>query len=149
MKYNRLLLSALVATALVGSACGGSDAETSSGDEGARTVEVTMADNRFEPTSLTAQRGEKIRFVFRNNGTVKHDAFVGDAASQATHETEMRQGDDMGGEHGGADKSGAVTVDPGKTGSLTHQFDEAGATEIGCHEPGHFVGGMKITVNVS
>lgn len=151
MKHNRLLRSVLVTIVLVTAACGGSDGETSGGNAGARTVEVTMADNRFEPASLTVQRGEKIRFVFRNNGTVDHDAFVGDPAAQAAHETEMRQGDDAehGEDHGGGDEAGAITVKPGKTGSLSHQFDEAGDIEIGCHEPGHFAGGMKIAVTVS
>jgi uncharacterized cupredoxin-like copper-binding protein len=107
-----------------------------------------MIDNRFEPATLTVGRGEKVKFVFRNNGSVVHDAFVGDAAAQAMHETDM-----MGG-GGGHDVHGAaadpdVTVEPGMTGALTYTFDEAGEIEIGCHEPGHFAGGMKMAVAVS
>ena len=54
-------------------------------------------------------------------GKVAHDAFIGDAMAQADHEKEMR---DMGDMHHG-DGSEGVTVDAGKTGELTHTFDDA------------------------
>ena len=41
------------------------------------------------------------------------------------------------------------SFEPGKSGDLTYRFDEAGTYEIGCHEPGHYAAGMKITVNVT
>jgi len=151
MTLSRPLLSLLIAAAMVTVACGDPDTTTTgSGDpDAARTVEVTMVDNRFEPATLAVARGEKVKFTFRNDGTVAHDAYVGDAAAQAEHEADMR-GDGGGHDgHGGGDDSGAVTVEPGRTGTLTHTFDEAGQIEIGCHEPGHFAGGMKIAVVVS
>ncbi len=49
--------------------------------------------------------------------------------------------------HGG--DSNAITVKPGKTGSLTYTFDKAGETIIGCHENGHYDAGMKIAVTVA
>ena len=55
----------------------------------------------------------------------------------------------MGGmSHGGSDAE-AITVEPGKTGSLTRTFDEAGTVVLGCHEPGHYASGTKATINVS
>jgi uncharacterized cupredoxin-like copper-binding protein len=51
------------------------------------------------------------------------------------------------GDMGGDDP--AVTVEPGKTEELTTRFDDAGTYEIGCHEPGHYAAGMKITITVT
>ena len=48
-----------------------------------------------------------------------------------------------------ANDGAKVTVDPGETGELETAFDEAGTYEIGCHEPGHYDAGMKLTVEVS
>ncbi|HVF14831.1 MAG TPA: cupredoxin domain-containing protein [Acidimicrobiales bacterium] len=149
MKLSRPLPSVLVAVALVAVACGGSGENSTTGaTDTARTVEVTMVDNRFEPATLGVQRGDEVKFVFRNSGTVVHDAFVGDASAQAEHEAGMNGGGGGHDAHGG-DDSGAITVEPGQTGTLTHTFDEAGRLEIGCHEPGHYPSGMKIDVVVS
>ena len=57
------------------------------------------------------------------------------------------EGSEHGGGHGGGDEE-ALTVDPGETGELTHTFEESGSIEIGCHQPGHYNAGMKITVEV-
>jgi uncharacterized cupredoxin-like copper-binding protein len=151
MKLSRPLRSAVIAMGLVAVACGGSDKATTSADGAGstRTVEVTMVDNRFEPATLIVGRGEKVKFVFRNNGSVVHDAFVGDAAAQAMHETDMMGGGGGHDGHGAAGDTEGVIVEPGMTGTLTHTFGEAGAVEIGCHEPGHFAGGMKMAVAVS
>ncbi|HWL34645.1 MAG TPA: cupredoxin domain-containing protein [Frankiaceae bacterium] len=113
--------------------------------QAARTVAVTMKNVAFSPATLSVAKGETVTFEFTNEDSVRHDAFVGDAAAQADHEKDMRSGDGHGG-HGGDD---AVTVEPGKTATLTHTFDEAGTVEIGCHEPGHYGGGMKIVVTVT
>lgn len=149
MKLSRPLRSALIAMGLVAVACGGSDKPTTSAGNagGTRTVEVSMVDNRFEPAAITVGRGEKVKFVFRNNGSVVHDAFVGDAAAQALHETDMMGGGGHDGHGAAADPD--VTVEPGMTGTLTHTFDQAGAVEIACHKPDHFAGGMKMAVAVS
>ena len=41
-----------------------------------------------------------------------------------------------------------MSVEPGETAELTHTFDQPGQTLIGCHQPGHYTGGMKVTVNI-
>lgn len=129
---------------LVPAACGSGSKEAplaSAGED--RTVEIQMRDIAFSPTSVDVRAGEKVRFVFTNKGQLTHDAFLGDAAAQDQHEKDMRSGHD----HGmGAD---AVTVRPGKQAQLVHTFDRAGQVLIGCHEPGHYSGGMKVTVNVA
>lgn len=134
------VLSAVVA------GCGGGDHEShgSTNDaEATRTVEVTMKDIAFEPTSVTVQPGETVKFVFRNAGQILHDAFIGDEAAQAEHEKEMR-------EHAGKmDDEHGIKVLPGKTGSLTYTFKTGETIVIGCHETGHYAAGMKLTVAIS
>ena len=98
-----------------------------------------MVDNRFEPAALTVGRGEKVKFVIRNNGRVVHDAFVGDAAAQAMHETDTI----------GAAADPDVTIEPGMTGTLTHTFDQAVTSRSAATNLAHFAGGMKMDVAVS
>ncbi len=141
----RRLIAVLSLPALVLlAACGSGDdqpALASAGED--RTVEIEMRDIAFSPSEVDVRAGEKIRFVFTNRGTLTHDAFIGDAAAQDQHEKDMRSGHDHG------DGANALTLKPGKQGQLVHTFDRPGQTIIGCHEPGHYTGGMKVTVNVS
>jgi uncharacterized cupredoxin-like copper-binding protein len=132
--------------ALFATACGGGHGDRASSAP-ARTVDINMEDITFQPATFSAQRGERVRFVFHNQGKVPHDAFIGDPAAQADHEREMRQG--SAGGHSMHGDSDAITVDPGKTGSLTHTFDHTGTIEIGCHQPGHYAAGMKVAVTVA
>jgi uncharacterized cupredoxin-like copper-binding protein len=57
----------------------------------------------------------------------------------------MREG---GGDHGMHGDGDAVTVDPGKTSSLTFTFEEPGTIEIGCHQPDDYAAGMKVAVTL-
>jgi len=144
---QRILCAVAVAVAAVAllAACGSGDqtpAPAASGDE--RVVEVEMRDIAFAPTAVDVRAGEKVRFVFKNTGAVTHDAFVGDAAAQEAHEKEMRDGHDGHGEG-----SNAVTVKPGKTASLRYTFERPGQILLGCHQPGHYTGGMKAAINIT
>jgi len=125
--------------------CGSTDDSSSTAGAGdTRTVEVEMRDIAFAPTAVDVRAGEKVRFVFRNTGQVAHDAFIGDLAAQDDHEKEMR------GDHGGHGKtSDAVSLKPGKSASLTYTFAQPGPILIGCHQPGHYSGGMRADVNVA
>jgi uncharacterized cupredoxin-like copper-binding protein len=142
----RRLLSLLAVPALVLlAACGSSDDEPALAPAGEdRTIEVEMRDIAFVPTTLDVRAGETIRFVFTNTGQVTHDAFLGDAAAQEEHEKEMREGH---GDHGQG--SNAVTVEPGNQRQLVHTFDRPGQVLLGCHQPGHYTGGMKATITVA
>lgn len=143
---KRFLLLPVIVALVVLAGCGSDGGSTGAG-AGAnadRTIDVEMRDIAFSPTSLDVRVGETVRFNFKNTGQVTHDAFIGDATAQEAHEKEMREGH---GEHG--KDADAVSVKPGKSASLTHTFDQAGQILIGCHEPGHYIGGMRITVNVA
>lgn len=138
------------AVTVLGAACGGG-ADSGGSAEADRVVEVAQTDNAFSPDAITATVGETVTFKFTNNGAVAHDAFIGDAKAQEEHgKDRAKSGEDSMG--GGEDSMGggeALMLEPGKSGELTYTFDEAGEILIGCHEPGHYEGGMKATVTVT
>jgi uncharacterized cupredoxin-like copper-binding protein len=143
-----ILTTFVAAVVLFATACGSGDdrADRASGDDSAgRTIQVEMVDIAFHPAEVTVAKGEKVTFRFSNKGKIAHDAFIGNPDDQTAHEEQMRDGGDM---HD-ADDEKALTVNPGKTGALTHTFDDVGTIEIGCHQPGHYTAGMKIAVTVT
>ena len=138
----------IVALLLVAGACGKSSHTGMNMDQGSaktaqRTVNVDMVDVAFKPTTMTAHKGETVKFVFHNRGKVNHEALFGDAATQDAHEHDMNDMNSAG--HG----MSMTEVTPGGTKSITYTFDKAGTTLVGCHETGHYAAGMKITVTVT
>jgi copper-transporting P-type ATPase V len=109
-----------------------------------RMVQVAMDEFSYSPSSMSVRAGETVRFVFRNDGHVVHEAVIGDAAAQEAHEQGMA-GTGSGHAHGAV----AVEVRPGAEATLVHRFDHAGEVLVGCHEPGHYAAGMKATVAVT
>ena len=109
----------------------------------AREVAVRMTDAlRFEPASFEVKAGETVRFVLTNAGKVRHEFFVGSEADQRDHEAEMRS---MGMAH---DEPNGISVEPGQIKTLEITFAATGDLLAGCHEPGHYDGGMKATIAV-
>jgi uncharacterized cupredoxin-like copper-binding protein len=47
------------------------------------------------------------------------------------------------------DEPNAVSLEAGESKEITWYFADEGTTLIGCHEPGHYDGGMKGTITVS
>lgn len=179
MRFARAAI-VLLTLAPLAVACGSDDDATGTGtgtDAAPRVVEMTMTDNKFEPTEITVTKGETITFEFDNEGTVIHEALIGDDATQAEHADEMTSatsdgmhsgsmsGEDdgtgsepmagmgdttMSTEHQADDEdSNLVVVEPRSSGQLTHTFDEVGELVIGCHETGHWEAGMKATVTIT
>lgn len=150
MRITRKAIGPLLfGLAVLVSACGDNDNASESKDN-PRTVTIEMVDNDFRSEPLEFKRGETIRFVFNNRGTVAHDAFIGDTQAQAAHGARM--GEEMGGNMGGnmgKSTSEGITVPPGANRELMHTFDKSGSLEIGCHQPGHYESGMKTRVMVS
>ncbi|GBC87254.1 Auracyanin-B [bacterium HR12] len=151
MKTMRMF-AAVPALVLLLAACGGGDGSSNgSATDGIRTIEITALDTlRFEPASVTVQAGETVRFVVTNAGQTVHDFFVGTEEEQMEHEREMQDMGDMGDMgHGDAQAdTQALTLDPGETGELTMTFEEPGEVLYGCHQPGHYAGGMVGTITV-
>lgn len=109
-----------------------------------RTIEILTTDDlAFNPADLTVVAGETITFSIVNEGATIHDFTLGDEATQEKHEEEMAE---MGGmTH---DQPNAVAVAAGETKELTWTFSQSGAVFIGCHQPGHYDGGMKGQITV-
>ena len=166
---RRLLLLALV-VALLAAACGGnggsqgSSAE-SGGHEGHemeggqgsamgepaqasdadRTLQVVMLDElSYDPEEMEVEEGEVVTFEVVNEGKTTHEFVLGDEEYQQEHEQEMADG------AGHGDMSdNALSLEPGDSGSLTWRFTEPGDVLYGCHEPGHYEGGMVGRIKVS
>lgn len=144
MRTRITLATVLALLALVAVACGDSDDEGAA-DDAVQTIEIEMRDIAFVPATITVPAGEEVRLVFHNAGKVDHDAFIGDEMAQADHEDEMSGGSGM--DHG--EDGDAVTVEPGRTETLTHTFEAGEDVLIGCHQAGHYDAGMKVTVTTS
>lgn len=131
---TRVTLAAIVVAAALLGACAQSGADPS----GVREVEVAMTDElRFEPDAITVVAGETVRFIVRNTGATDHEFLIGDEAAQAEFAAEMAEGHD----DAHASEAG-ITLGAGETGEFTYTFAEPGELLIGCHEPGHYDGGM-------
>ena len=102
-----------------------------------------MTDDAYGPNALAVATGQTVRFVFRNDGTVVHEALIGDAALQTQH--------DASGNMGGMSHDGLPVIDvaPGATGELVYTFTRPGTILIGCHQPGHYALGMRAVITVS
>lgn len=143
MPRRRLMLTALP-LALLLAACSSPDG-TGDGDAEARTISVSMTDElRFDPAEISATAGETVRFEVTNDGEIVHEFLIGDEAAQAQFKEEMAA---EGIDH---DTDAGVTVEPGQTETFEFTFAAAG-TELlaGCHEPGHYDGGMIAIMTVT
>ena len=134
----------IVGLVLVLAACAPSGGGESPTDQGPRTVQVEMTDElRYEPAEFTFQAGETVRFEVTNAGQIVHEFLIGDEAAQDEFEMEMSEGDGMA-----HDTDAGVSIEPGESETFEYTFAEAGELLAGCHEPGHYGGGMKATITV-
>jgi uncharacterized cupredoxin-like copper-binding protein len=104
----------------------------------ARTIRVDMTDNmRFTPSEIRVKRGEIVRFVAANRGSVPHEMVLGTMDELKKHAARMRAQPQM---HHHDD--GGMEVAPGKSRGLAWQFTGAGEFYYACLIPGHFEAGM-------
>lgn len=104
----------------------------------ARTIRVAMADTmRFTPSVLKIRRGETVRFVVINKGSVMHEMVLGTLEELKKHAELMKKHPGM--EH---DEPHMAHVAPGKAGEMGWRFTRAGTYYFGCLVPGHFEAGM-------
>ena len=108
-----------------------------------REIVVSASDAlEFDPSSIQVSAGEVVNFVVKNEGQIDHEFVLGDEAYQAEHE------EDMQGNHHMSAMENAVTVAPGQTKELSWEFSQSGSLQFGCHEPGHYEGGMFGTIEI-
>ena len=109
-----------------------------------RTVDVQMSDTmRFTPSTITAKRGETIRFIVKNTGKLKHEMVLGSITALKEHAALMIKFPQM--QH---DDPNQVAVTPGKSGEIIWHFTNAGSVDFACLQPGHFEAGMQGKVEV-
>jgi uncharacterized cupredoxin-like copper-binding protein len=110
-----------------------------------RTIDVTALDSlEFAPETLKVKAGETVTFVVTNNGKDAHEFVLGDENYQEEHAAEMSGNEDM------ATDQNWMELEPGETNSLTWTFTTESAEVLyGCHEPGHYEGGMVGRVEVA
>jgi len=113
-----------------------------------RMVEITASDDfSFDPNEISISAGEVITFRVVNGGELIHDFTLGDEATQQEHDEEMAEMAESG-EMMMHEEPNAMTINPGETNELTWHFTEPGTVLIGCHQVGHYAGGMKATITV-
>lgn len=126
----------------------------------ARTVEIVMHDNYYEPERLEVAANETLRFLVRNEGALVHEFSLGTPAMHAAHQAEMemmvehgallhdridheRMMMDMGGGHTMEhDDPNSVLLEPGESAEIVWSFPAGGALEFACNVPGHYEAGM-------
>ena len=164
---KKLLLIGVLVLALVAAACGGDGSsdgskdsssggghdmgstegsvmgESAAASEADRTIQVAMLDElAYDPEQLEVSEGEVITFEVVNKGGARHEFVLGDSDYQEMHEDKMADGGQSGMMENG------VSVEPGESASLTWRFTESGEVLFGCHEPGHYEGGMVGTIEI-
>lgn len=119
---------------------------TGCGDSG--RIEISGLDElAWDPDRVTVTAGEPVTFVVTNDGELVHEFVLGPEHVQMAHE----EAAGMGEMHEGMDVEGqlaAFDLEPGQTREVTVTFDDPGEMPYGCHEPGHYDGGMRGTVIV-
>jgi uncharacterized cupredoxin-like copper-binding protein len=139
MTRQRKIFQVIAALALSGllAACGG----------GGRTIQIGALDElAWEPASVTVEAGETVTFEVRNEGELHHEFVLGSEEVQEAHEMAAMEGMDH--EGAGAEALAVVELPPGETQEVSVTFEEPGEILYGCHEPGHYDGGMVGTVTV-
>lgn len=134
--------------------------------DAARTVNISMIDNFFEPESLEFAAGETIRFVVTNDGSVVHEFNIGTAAMHAAHQEKMMMmvehgaieidrinhevmNMDMDGHVMSHDDPNAILLEPGDSGEVIWKFSQTTALEFACNVPGHYDSGMMGDISVT
>lgn len=128
MRGPRTLALALALAA--GVACAPAAADPA----GPRTIEIRIHHSGFEPSTIEAEPGEKLRFVIVNTDPIDHEFIVGDDSIQETHERGTEAHHDP--------RPGEVTVLAGQTVTTNYTFGEQDLL-FGCHVPGHWAYGMR------
>lgn len=119
-----------------------------------------MKEMSFTPSALRFRVGSVVTLRFTNDGSVLHEAVVGDETRQNEHEaaalsessptssTLVTQQLRSFRAHPGMSDPNAVQVEPGQSKDLTFSFSKPVNLIIGCHVPGHYAAGMKGTIEV-
>jgi uncharacterized cupredoxin-like copper-binding protein len=147
------LITSLFLLSVAGrSAFGHGGEDFSAGEPGnpkkpARMIVVTMTDSdgkmAFIPDRIEVRKNERIKFILKNNGALKHEFVLASIKENAEHAELMKKFPEM--EH--ADPN-AKTIEPKQSVELLWQFTKPGEFQYACLIPGHIEAGMQGTVIV-
>jgi len=114
-----------------------------------RTVELTMTDEmRFEPESVEVSQGETVRFFIHNVSSLVHEAYIGTSEEQELREQALA-GLSADQRQETSHYGYGIQIEPFGNGEFIYHFAEAGEFIMGCHEPGHYAAGHRVTIQVS
>lgn len=140
---------AVLPAALLLAACSPNPARTFIDGVEVRTVRLTMVDEvRFEPDRVEVQQGETVRFFVVDETGFAHEAFIGTAREQADHagiHAVMTAEEQAQTTHFGY----GIHIAANGSGEFVYHFGDAGTFYIGCHYPGHYEAGMRVTIEVT
>ncbi|CEJ88113.1 Blue (Type 1) copper domain protein [Hyphomicrobium sp. GJ21] len=106
-----------------------------------RLIAVTMSEKDgkmlYEPSEVDVKKGEQVKFVITNAGTLSHEFHLDTVEDNAHHKREMEKNPEM--VH---DDPNAQTIEPGKQAVILWKFSKAGVFEFACLIPGHYDAGM-------
>lgn len=111
-----------------------------------RSITIVAEEMSFKPSHIKVRKGTTIRFVIRNEGDLRHEFVIGDAAAHAGHAIDMRDGAHA--EHATDRTSLGVSVPPGATRRLSVTFRSPQDLTYVCHIAGHLEAGMVGHVEV-
>jgi uncharacterized cupredoxin-like copper-binding protein len=149
---NAIVVAALAASAALAHSPGPGHEHTDFGRAGdpkkpARVVQIVMREENgkmlFVPDRVEVRKGEQVRFVVRNEGTVNHEFVIGTRKGIEDHAKEMKKNPDM--EH---DDDHSLTLGMYGAGEVLWRFTKAGRFVFACLIPGHLERGMIGTVVV-
>lgn len=135
--------------------------ETSEEDHGAeaehadevRTIEVTMSEFSFEPSSIEISAGETVTFMIQNIGLIDHEFRLSNTHRIEEHIASGHADHEDGAEVGHHEEGGdvVVLVAAGDSAELTFQFPEDATiyTNVACLIPGHHEAGMVADLNTT
>lgn len=109
-------------------------------DDGSAEATVGISYSRFTLESITAEAGEPIEIVLRNDDPIEHEWIVGPAGVHERHRTGTEPFHD--------DRPTEVTIPALSSRTTTVTFDEPGEYAYICHLPGHEAYGMVGTIYV-
>jgi uncharacterized cupredoxin-like copper-binding protein len=106
-----------------------------------RTVKIVMGEDgktmTFEPSRIEVHKGEQIRFVLFNDGSVNHEFVLATMEENRKHAALMKKFPNM--EH---DDPNAKRVSPLNQSEILWSFAKTGEFEFACLIPGHYEAGM-------
>jgi uncharacterized cupredoxin-like copper-binding protein len=128
----RSFVLALILT-LTLAACGSAPSSSTT----PQTVTLTLNEFQFQPAEITANVGQPIKLVLKNNGTVLHD-FVGTDAMVEVME-------EHGAEHdmAGMQTNMHAAIEAGQQGTLEFKATQPGTYTFYCTIAGHREAGME------